>query len=344
MVFKFYAPNVHAGGGLILMENVLREWPLDVACSAFLDFRAKGIVNLPPSWTVEWCTPSVLGRLRAEWRLAREVDDSSVTLCFHNLPPLLPIRGRVLCLVQNRHVIDTAGLIYMDLRVRLRTKLESWLTARLSDRIHRYFVQTPSMARKVAMLRNGDFVDVVISPFASLEIESILAEPVTKPLWDFIYVADGQVHKNHRRLLEAWKLLDEQGIRPSLALTLGPRDRELATELINAANRLNIVNLGLLPHDELMKLYRQARALIFPSTIESFGLPLVEAAALRLPILAPELDYVRDVCVPTECFDPFSAISIARAVRRFLGKPELPITPEVPSSFVSRVIAEAQGR
>lgn len=69
-----------------------------------------------------------------------------------------------------------------------------------------------------------------------------------------------------------------------------------------------------------MAVYSCARALIFPSFAESFGLPLLKAQSVGLPILAPELDYVRDVCEPVETFDPQSARSIARAVSRFVGQ------------------------
>jgi glycosyltransferase involved in cell wall biosynthesis len=53
--------------------------------------------------------------------------------------------------------------------------------------------------------------------------------------------------------------------------------------------------------------------------MESFGLPLIEARQAGLPILASELDYVRDIVDPEESFDPFSARSIVRAVTRFMG-------------------------
>ncbi len=36
-------------------------------------------------------------------------------------------------------------------------------------------------------------------------------------------------------------------------------------------------------------------------------------------MLAAELDYVRDVLAPEQTFDPNSSVSIARAVRRYLG-------------------------
>ena len=66
-------------------------------------------------------------------------------------------------------------------------------------------------------------------------------------------------------------------------------------------------------------------ALIYPSKIESFGLPLIEADAMNLPIIAAELDYVRDICSPTQTFDPNSSISIARAIMRFLNIKNDPI-------------------
>jgi len=66
-------------------------------------------------------------------------------------------------------------------------------------------------------------------------------------------------------------------------------------------------------------------------------LPLVEAAACGLPVVAAELDYVRDVVTPLETFDPESPLSIARAVRRFLGCPETPEPVMTASEFVERI-------
>jgi hypothetical protein len=73
--------------------------------------------------------------------------------------------------------------------------------------------------------------------------------------------------------------------------------------------------------------------MVFHSTSESFGLPLIEPSSLVLPILASELDYVRDVCVPTDTFKPNSPVSIVRAVKRFLGCPEPTATLNSPAEF-----------
>ena len=74
-------------------------------------------------------------------------------------------------------------------------------------------------------------------------------------------------------------------------------------------------NLG---RKELLNLYSKSTALIYPSFFESYGLPLVEANHYKLPTIASELDYVRDILDPVETFDPHSAKSICRSVKRFL--------------------------
>ena len=63
--------------------------------------------------------------------------------------------------------------------------------------------------------------------------------------------------------------------------------------VINAMNELTrhtgaqLHKLGPLPRDQVLALHQDARALIFPSTAESFDLPLIEDQHLGLPVLAP---------------------------------------------------------
>lgn len=160
--------------------------------------------------------------------------------------------------------------------------------------------------------------------------------------WDFVYVADGVPHKNHRVLIEAWRLLAQDGLRPSLALTLSARDDELRREVAQSAadSGLRITDLGQMPHEEVLALYEKSKAMVFPSSAESFGLPLIEATRMGLPILAPELDYVRDVCIPVQTFDAESPVSIARAVKRFLGVAESPLILQTPREFWEQLLPE----
>jgi glycosyltransferase involved in cell wall biosynthesis len=147
--------------------------------------------------------------------------------------------------------------------------------------------------------------------------------------YDFVYVASGEAHKNHGNLLLAWRLLAEAGLKPSLAVTVDALNHPiLVSEIEKQRDQydLKIVNLGKVASADMPALYKSSSAMIFPSMVESFGLPLIEATQMGLPVLASELDYVRDVIEPAETFDPESSVSIARAVRRFLNNPD-PITP-----------------
>ena len=62
------------------------------------------------------------------------------------------------------------------------------------------------------------------------------------------------------------------------------------------------------------------------------------AARTFQAIIAAERDYVRDIVTPVETFDPESPVSIARAVRRFLGQPESPIAVTTADEFLRRIL------
>jgi len=196
-------------------------------------------------------------------------------------------------------------------------------------------------------VRNSLGREAIVIPFTERAIEFTRSLPRAgddKPgaRWDFVYVASGEPHKNHNRLVKAWMILAKVNIRPSLCITIS---NEVFPELVAwiqkeiARNDLRIENVAPERAVAVDTLYAQSRALIYPSLLESLGLPLVEARCAGLPILASELDYVRDVIDPEQTFDPESEVSIARAIMRFLSTREN--LPEIVSSriFLERLLA-----
>lgn len=333
-----YAPNVHTGGGYVLLRALLQAWPAEQSLVAWLDVRARERLQLPVGAKVRWVRATVGSRLAAEWSISRVAKMQDVVLCFHGLPPLFSNSGSVHVFLQNRILLGNLPLGAFGWKIRLRLRLEQTISRIFRPRVARYWVQTPSMARTLRNWAATEDVDVQVLPFA-LPLAPAVTN-VESVYWDFIYVADGEAHKNHRLLIEAWILLAKDGIRPSLALTLSTRDAVLSNwvEVRAAVHGLKVTNLGQIPHAEVLALYGNTKALIFPSLSESFGLPLVEAREMSLPILAGELDFVRDVCEPAQSFDPNSAVSIARAVKRHLGQDEPPVRPVGADEFLRAVI------
>lgn len=318
-----YAPNVHTGGGLVLLQSLLCDWQEGQILRALLDERAMSKLSLPVGAQVSWVQSTVLSRFQAERKLAALARPGDTVLCFHGLPPLFRSPAQVVLFQQNRLLLGLMRLRDFSMRTALRVAAERWISRKFRKNVDAYIVQTPSMACALKDW-HGAAPKVTVLPFGKPAPQSQTGNAE----YDFAYVSDGLPHKNHHRLFDAWELMAAEGIRPSLAVTLGPRDSALVARLDVIVQRsgVRIVNLGHIDHADVFRLYASSRALIFPSLGESFGLPLVEARQMNLPILAPELDYVRDVCEPDQTFDATSDVSIARAVRRFMQVPE-PVAP-----------------
>jgi glycosyltransferase involved in cell wall biosynthesis len=337
-----HAPSVHTGGGFVLLRALTETWPRDLHMIAWLDVRARGRLVLPENAEINWVYPSATSRLKAEIHLSSNVQADDVIVCFHGLPPLFSCNAKVVVFLQNRLYFSPKLSSGYRLKTRIRLTFERLVSRVFRYRVSEYIVQTPSMRRDVLQwyeVRNLRHPAVRVLPF----VETLYAQNRSKGgayAWDFVYVADGEAHKNHPTLLKAWQLLAKDGLYPSLALTLSSRDTSLRAELQALIDKgeVRIKDLGQLPHIDVLSLYSDSRAMIFPSMTESFGLPLIEAAQAGLPILASELDYVRDVCVPVQTFDPASPVSIARAVKRFLGVPEPRLELRSPQDFLRELM------
>lgn len=134
------------------------------------------------------------------------------------------------------------------------------------------------------------------------------------------------------------------GTENVLHVAIGAEEKLLISKVNELQHAgLRITNLGELPRETVLSKYNECRALIYPSLRESFGLPLVEASRLGVPILASELDYVYDVCTPVMTFNPMSFRTMSRAIKRFLGVVELATEISSPDSFLDYVISGGKG-
>jgi glycosyltransferase involved in cell wall biosynthesis len=126
------------------------------------------------------------------------------------------------------------------------------------------------------------------------------------------YPALGWPHKNHERLLEAFVLLRAR--RPGL---------ELVLTSYGGAVPDGVRVLGLVPREELVRLYRTAAALVFPSLYEGFGQPTLEAMACGCPVASSNAGSLPEVVGDAaRLFDPRSVEEMVAAVEEVLDDPE----------------------
>jgi glycosyltransferase involved in cell wall biosynthesis len=321
-----YAPNIHQGGGKSLLSALLKAANEEV--HIFADHRMAQCVHESSIAQIRYIRPTLLRRFLGELQLRKLAKNGDVILCMGNLPPIFQLQGETILFLQNRYLVDNVSLRGFSLKVMARIFLERiWLKI-WSRNVDRYIVQTSSMK---CLLQNklGESCPISVKPFLNdvygFQRRFDNSDCSSDKIYDLIYVASGEPHKNHMHLIEAWVLLAKDGHFPSLCLTVDGSDFPVLCDWIKSRSDefgLNLTNIGNIPHNEMLQLYKKCRAAIYPSMLESFGIPLVEARQAGIPILASELDYVRDLLDPEETFDPNSTISIARSVKRYLGLSE----------------------
>jgi glycosyltransferase involved in cell wall biosynthesis len=112
----------------------------------------------------------------------------------------------------------------------------------------------------------------------------------------FFFPAFPRTPKNAEVCAEASRLLERRGFRAfELWLTFDGSVNRYAKKLVQRYSDVESLRwLGLQSRDHVYKLYSEADCLLFPSKLETWGLPLTEFKATGKPILAADLAYAHE--------------------------------------------------
>ena len=131
-----------------------------------------------------------------------------------------------------------------------------------------------------------------------------------------MYVGRPTPHKNLRRLIDAFALL--QQTHPDLVLTLaGKKDGNYLRHeaYVKEHGIRNVVFTGFVSDQQLRWMYEHTAVYCFPSLSEGFGLPGLEAMLHGAPVASSTA-----TCLPethgeaAHYFDPYSTEDVARAI------------------------------
>jgi glycosyltransferase involved in cell wall biosynthesis len=139
------------------------------------------------------------------------------------------------------------------------------------------------------------------------------------------YPAQFWIHKNHLRLIEAFRQVVAEV--PDLHLVLTGKKRDEYDAVMNAIGKLGlggqVHHLGYVEQDDLQAVYRLASALVMPSLFESVSIPIYEAFQVGTPVAASGI-----LAIPEQVgdagllFDPESVSSIKQAILEIVKHPE----------------------
>ncbi len=158
------------------------------------------------------------------------------------------------------------------------------------------------------------------APFVSAEMAEI---PFQKNR--FFYPTAPAMYKNNDAIFRACEILEKEKADFSVTLTL-PEQYE----------RKNIRCTGRLPYEEVLKKYAEG-TLLFPSYVETIGLPMLEARKVGTVVIASDCPFSREVLSGYEnayFFDPFAPEELALLMHRVLSGDiqKKPVTSEAPDA------------
>ena len=111
----------------------------------------------------------------------------------------------------------------------------------------------------------------------------------------FFYPATAFAFKNHKVIIDAVKALSsEEKAKIEVVFTIFGNENKLSRHIKKEIEeyKLPIQLIGTLDFPK-MKEYYKSSYLLFPSYVETVGLPLIEAQYLNAPIIAADLEYAR---------------------------------------------------
>ncbi len=244
--------------------------------------------------------------------------------CFANTPPPINMGVPAYTYFHNQKLLEAPKRKFT--KMYFKQYLKYLVVKRFNMNTDYYIVQTPHMASELTALGLKDNAHCLSIPFYDNKKYSGGYKPFDQRVKDeFVFISNPSPQKNYPTLLDAWEYLLSQGQTPKLHVTID----NTAPQFIARVNELNARGARIVNHVYVdpRALYFTCPYLIFPSIIESFGLPLIEAADSGMKVLASNLPYVYDVVKPSLAFEPYDKLSIADAVMKALST-DLPF-PEV---------------
>jgi glycosyltransferase involved in cell wall biosynthesis len=115
----------------------------------------------------------------------------------------------------------------------------------------------------------------------------------------FVILGTIEGRKNHNLLLSLWRRLTDAATGPVPRLIIVGRRGWRADDVIARLERENfagkVIEMGPLDDPNLAEVLSGARALLFPSFAEGYGIPLIEALAAGVPVIASDLPVFREI-------------------------------------------------
>ena len=329
-LFIIHTAGIDSGGGREYLKYVLNAYKSKnyfVFLDSRLDPKEFNIKNYT-QYKNNLSLRINIFLMRIKWKIERKVDLEELFL--NGIPPLFKINSsnKVIILFQNVLLLNSSYNHYLSNFNKIKFTLIRLFIKNFLNHSYEVLVQTKSMVKhfknftnkknkiiidkgihndyfKHKFLINYNIEKLRLKYNFFYEIENL----VDSKNIIYFYPASFLKHKNHIRLIKAFEILPAN-IKKNIFILLTIKDRDIQ----KLTDEKNIMNLGKINRNFVNYLLKNSNFLVFPSLIESLGIPLLEAKYSKLKIISSNIDVISEVSDPLIKFNPENIYEISSAL------------------------------
>lgn len=330
--FIIHTSGIDSGGGREYLKYVLNAYKSKnyfVFLDSRLDPKEFNIKNYIQYRNNFLLRINIL-LMRIKWKINSKVGLEELFL--NGIPPLFKINdsNKVIILFQNVMLLNSFYNSDLNNLHKIKFILIRFFIRNFLNDCYEIIVQTKSMVKHFKKLTNKKNKIIVnkeihINYFKNNFLNKYNLEKLRHE-FDFFYKIENLVnsknilyfypasflkHKNHIRLIKAFEILPEN-IKKNIFLLFTINNSDIK----KITNEKNIITIGKIDRNFVNYLLKNSDFLIFPSLIESLGIPLLEANYSKLKIISSNIEVISEVSDPLIKFNPKNIDNISSALLR----------------------------
>ena len=163
---------------------------------------------------------------------------------------------------------------------------------------------------------------IVAPPKVSINVDNkiLINSQLTKHI--FFFPSLPRVFKNFECVCDASRLLSEKKLNFELLLTISGNENKYAYLIFEKYKDIEKIKFGgLMPREMVLNKLQECTALVFPSKLETWGLPITEAKLFDKPILVSDLPYAHETVGNYEkvsFFNPNNSVQLANLMEKMI--------------------------
>lgn len=185
--------------------------------------------------------------------------------------------------------------------------------------------------------------NIIVAPPQKSNMQEFDISKEKRAEYVFFYPSFPRVFKNFEIVCHAVELLEQRNVKNyNVVLTIDGSENKYTKKIVKKYNHLkNVSFVGLLKPEEVKRQYENTDCLLFPSNLETCGLPIMEFMVAERPMIVADLPYAHETSAGGDkvaFFNPKSAEDLANKMERAINEDYSIFNPVAKIDYNSPVV------